>query len=111
MSLFDRATEKFMEKFFLGLINPFSVEDLERAVKANDNLLDGVMACNPSALAWAERAAKQFNGQSKFLTTENVLQWIAGKRPELYFAFISDFKKRQWLDRQVKEFKQYLFNY
>jgi len=111
MSLIDRATEKFMEKFFLSLINPFSVEDLENAVKADDSLLDGAMAFNPSALAWAERAAKQFNGQSKHLTTENVLQWIMDKRSDLYFSIITDFRKRRWLDRQVKEFKEYLFNY
>ena len=111
MSLIDRATEKFMEKFFLSMISPFSVEDLENAVKADDSLLDAAMAGNPSGLSWAERAAKQFNGQSKFLTTENVLQWIADKRSDLYFSIITDFRKRRWLDRQVKEFKEYLFNY
>ena len=111
MSLIDRATEKFMEKFFLSMISPFSVEDLENAVKTDESLLDGALAFNPGALAFAEKMAKQFNGQSTLLNTDNVMKWVQEKRSDLYFAFVSDFRKKRWLDRQVKEFKEYLFNY
>jgi two-component SAPR family response regulator len=109
--IIDKAAEKFIEKFFLGLIDPFDREELEQAIKDDVNLLDETMKFNPGALALAENMAKRFNGQARLLTTENVLKWIKEKRYELYFAFVSDKKTYRWLDRQIKEFKEFLFNY
>ncbi|MHA1852557.1 MAG: hypothetical protein ACTSUF_03510 [Candidatus Heimdallarchaeaceae archaeon] len=107
----NKTAEKFIEKFFLNLIEPFDREDLEIAVKNNISLLDETAKYNPGALALGENLAKRFNGCSHLLTTENVLKWIKDKRYELYFCFVSDKKAYDWLDRQVKEFKTYLFGY
>lgn len=107
----NKVAEKFMERFFLNLLKPFDREDLDEAVKSNINLMDETMKYNPGALALGENMAKRFNGQSRLLTTDNVLKWIKDKRYELYFAFISDQKAKIWLDTQVNEFKDFLFNY
>jgi len=108
--IIDKTAEKFMERVFLGVIEPFDREDLEQAVKDDVNLLDETMKYNPKSLAMAENMARRFNGQARLLTTENVLEWIKDKRYELYFFFVSDLKAKVWLDRQVSEFRTYLFN-
>ena len=107
----DKTAEKFIERFFLGLIEPFDREDLEEAVKNNTSLLDETVKYNPGALALAENMAKRFNGCSQHLTTSNVLEWIKNKRYELYFGIISNPKAKSWLDSQIREFKTYLFEY
>jgi len=106
----DKAAERVVEKFFLDALKPFDVEDLKEAVKNNVSLLDEAAKYNSGSLSFAENMAKQFGGQSQLLTTDNVLEWIKEKRHELYFTFISDRKARNWLDRNIKEFKEFLFN-
>ena len=103
------ASEAVLERFFLQLLNPFDREDLDEAVRNDVSLLDETVKGNPKSLAIAEGAAKRFRGQAHMLTTENVLGWLKEKRYELYFAFISDPRARAWIDRQISEFREYLF--
>jgi len=104
------ASEAVLERFFLQLLDGFDREDMDEAVRNDVSLLDETAKHNPRALAVAERAAQRFGGQSHLLTTNNVLKWIKTKRYELYFGIVSDPKARKWLDRQISEFRAYLFN-
>ena len=98
-----------MERFFLQLLEPFDRDDLDGAVESDVSLLDETLKGNPRALVVAERLAGRFRGQANLLTVENVLKWVKEKRYELYFAFISNPKARAWIERQVREFRMYLF--
>ena len=107
--LVNSASEAVLEKFFIQILDPFDREDLDEAVEADVSLLDETAKDNPGALTMAEGAAKRFRGQAHILTIENVLMWTKSKRYELYFAFVSDKKAYNWLDRQISEFRAYLF--
>jgi len=108
-SIFDKIGEKAVEKIFLGMLEEFTIKDLDAAVANNVNLLDETAKCRPSALALAERLAKQFQGQEKHLNTENVMKWIREKRFDFYMSIMKDRKRYIWLDRQVKEIRAFLF--
>lgn len=107
--MINNASEAVLERFFLQLLDGFDREDLDEAVKSDVSLLDETVRHKPKALAVAEGAARRFRGQAHMVTPENVLQWLKAKRYELYFAFISDPKARAWLDRNIREFRAYLF--
>ena len=107
--IIDSASEAILERFFLQVMKPFDREDMDDAIKNNVSLLDETVKGNPKALAIAEGAAKRFRGQAHMLTTENVLGWLKDKRYELYFGIVSDPKAKRWMNRQISEFKAYLF--
>ena len=104
------AGDAVFERFFLQLLDGFDREDLDDAIRNDVSLLDETAKYNPKALAVAEGAAKRFRSQIQLLTTMNVLGWLKEKRYELYFAFISDQKSRVWLERQISEFRTYLWD-
>jgi hypothetical protein len=105
----DNIAEKFIQNFFLNTIKPFGVLELKTAVSDNISLLDEAIKHNPGSISLAAKIAKQFSGQSNLLTTENVLKWISDKRNDLYFAFICNRNSYLWLDRNVREFREFLF--
>lgn len=108
--IINNVSEAFLERLFLRIMEPFDREDLDEAIRSDVSLLDEAVKGSPKDLAMAENAAQRFRGQAHLLTTENVLGWMKDKRYELYFGIISDPKARAWLNRNVHEFREYLFN-
>jgi len=103
------AGERVVERFFLKLIDPFDREDLEDAVRRDVSLLDETAAANPGLLSKAEALARRFRGQRGLLTVENIIEWMKDRRPELYFYLASDPAAHAWIDRQIREFRDFLF--
>ena len=105
----DRLGKEVIEKFFISMIEELTIKDLELAVNENISLLSQAHLCNPRGLSFAEKMAKQFNGQKDLLTLENVLVWTKERREDLYWRFINDLAARSWLDSQVAQFKSFLW--
>ncbi len=107
----DKVGEHFIETFFISMIEGFTIKDLELAVRENISLLDQTQLCNPRSLAFAGKIAKKFSGCSVHLTLENVMDWTREKRNDLYWHFLKDPVAKAWLNRNVLEFKSFLFGY
>lgn len=101
--------EKVIEHFFLDLIKDFAGSDLADAVYNDLSLLDVTNDNNPRILTLGIKMARKFNGQSYLLTTENVIKWLEDKRPDFYIAVKVSKRHYDWLDRNVKEIKTFLF--
>ena len=101
--------EKFIERFFLDLIKDFAGSDIANAVYDDISLLDITKDNNPRLLGLGAKMASKFNGYSYLLTTDNVIGWLEEKRPDFYIAIKLSKKHYEWLDRNVKEIKTFLF--
>jgi hypothetical protein len=107
--ILDKAGEKTVERIFLSLLEEFKAEDIDTAVKEDISLLDNTANFRPKTLALAERLAKQFNGQQKHLTFDNVMLWLSEKREDFYFRIRFNMEAQKWLERQIKEIKEFLW--
>ena len=104
------AGEVAVEKLFLQVIGGFTIADLRWATDSGASLLLLTQENNPKLLRMASGLARGFNCQGYHLNTTNVLKWLKDKRPEVYVSVNVNPRMRKWLDRNVEEFRRFLFS-
>ena len=101
--------EKAIEDMFMKILKDFSENDLQAAVKGDVSLLLLTEQNNPKLLRMASGLARKFRGQKQHFTFQNLMQWLEGRRPDLYSSVIIDVKKKAWIENQIDSFRQFLF--
>lgn len=105
----DSASEKTIEKLFIKLLEDFDTDDLEYATKNNVSLILLTQKHKPKLLNIASSLASNFKNQGHLLTIDNVMKWLEMKRRDFWFKIILDEKKRDWLAKQVYDYRVFLF--
>jgi len=110
LDILGEISEKAIEKLFMKLLEDFSSNDLEYAVENNVSLLLLTQEYRPKMLMLASGIARNFRGQGHLLNIDNVIKWLEANRKDFSIKIITDNNKKEWLKRQVDDFRNFLFS-
>jgi len=106
----EKVSEATIEKLFLDIIKDFSTANLTWATENDASLLLMTQQNSPKLLRTASGLAKGFKGCGHYLNSTNMLLWLKEKRPEIHTAIILNPKKKAWMQKQIEDFRRFLFS-
>ena len=106
----NKVSEAAIEKMFLQLLKDFTSQDLTWATNEDVSLLLLTEKNSPKLLKTASGMARGFKSQGHLLNSTNMMLWLEEKRKDLWLPVSISPRKRVWMQKQIEDFRQFLFS-